>query len=213
VSKICRICGLSISNNNRTALCLSCRKHNNYLNIKEKVIQASGNRWKNIKIAEGRPACIDCGRILNKNNTNGRCGRHYKQIVSKEKRREYSNNCRAASRENRLKRYRGDVYYRLRIILRARLCAAIKNNQKVGSAIADLGCSIEELRAYLESRWQPGMSWDNYGQQVGKWNIDHIIPLSAFNLSDRNQLLKACHYSNLQPLWAVNNYSKGDKIV
>lgn len=57
------------------------------------------------------------------------------------------------------------------------------------------------------------MSWDNYGQQVGKWNIDHIIPLSAFNLSDRNQLLKACHYSNLQPLWAVNNYSKGDKIV
>jgi len=84
----------------------------------------------------------------------------------------------------------------------------LKNNQKSGSAVVDLGCTIEELRIYLESKFQVGMTWDNYGE----WHIDHIIPLSKFNLEDREEFLKACNYENLQPLWAEANLKKSNKL-
>jgi hypothetical protein len=89
--------------------------------------------------------------------------------------------------------------------LRSRLRLALRNDQKVGSAIRDLGCTIPELRIYLEGQFQPGMTWDNYGE----WHIDHKEALAKFDLSDRTQLLKACHFTNLQPLWAASNFSKG----
>jgi len=94
---------------------------------------------------------------------------------------------------------------RLKLNLRNRINKAIKRNRRGGSAVADLGCSIDELRLHLESKFQTGMSWSNYG----KWHIDHIVPLVFFNLQERVQLLKACHYTNLQPLWARENCSKG----
>ncbi len=92
---------------------------------------------------------------------------------------------------------------RLAMSLRKRLRSAIK----FGSHVQNLGCSIEELKSYLESKFQPGMSWENRE----KWHIDHILPLSKFDLSDPEQLRKACHYSNLQPLWAFDNMSKGNR--
>ena len=54
------------------------------------------------------------------------------------------------------------------------------------------------------------MSWENHSQTG--WHIDHIKPLSRFDLSDREQFLEACHYSNLQPLWAEDNLSKSDNF-
>lgn len=105
-------------------------------------------------------------------------------------------------------RYTTDESYRLVCVLRARLRAAIKNNVKTGSAVRDLGCSIEELKIHLEKQFQSGMAWENYGD----WQIDHIIPLSSFDLTDRRHVLKACHYSNLQPLWAKDNQSKGSTV-
>ena len=101
------------------------------------------------------------------------------------------------------------INYILRKRIRNRITIAIKNNQKVGSAIENLGCSIEELKKHLESKFQPGMSWDNYGRYG--WHIDHVKPLSSFDLANKEEFLKACHYSNLQPLWWKDNLSKGDK--
>ena len=86
---------------------------------------------------------------------------------------------------------------------------ALQKSYKKGSAVKDLGCSINFLKQYLESLFQPGMSWDNYGRNG--WHIDHKKPLSKFNLSDREDLLRACHYTNLQPLWATDNIKKGNR--
>jgi len=95
--------------------------------------------------------------------------------------------------------------------LRTRLNSAIRGSQKSGSAVDDLGCSIENLKLYLESKFQEGMTWDNRGKHG--WHIDHIKPLSSFDLTDREQFLKAVNYTNLQPLWAKDNLTKGVKIL
>jgi len=102
-------------------------------------------------------------------------------------------------------RYANDIQYRLKVVLRKRLWHALKKNQKTGSAVEDLGCTIEEFKIYLESKFQSGMSWTN----MGKWHIDHIKPLDAFDLTDLVQLRQACHFTNLQPMWAVDNLKKG----
>ena len=113
--------------------------------------------------------------------------------------------------------------YRMKGILRHRLYLAIKGKFKGGSAVRDLGCSIEFFLQYIEDRFKSPMSWDNWGKI---WEIDHIISLSHFNLSNRDELLKACHYTNQQPLWkttriarehgdmiSVGNSEKSDKLL
>lgn len=105
-------------------------------------------------------------------------------------------------------RIKNDVQFRLKQYLRNRLNAAIKHDYKSGSAVKDLGCSIVELKYHLESKFKPEMTWENHGER----HIDHIIPLDYFNLKIREELLKACHYTNLQPLWASENISKSNNI-
>lgn len=104
----------------------------------------------------------------------------------------------------RKKRYHNDVNFRLASILRNRLGKALKNNFKKGSAVRDLGCSIEKLKIYLESHFESGMTWENYGE----WHIDHKIPLSSFDLTDPEQFKIANNYLNLTPMWAILNRQK-----
>lgn len=111
--------------------------------------------------------------------------------------------------KNKLK---SDVEFKIKITLRKRLRDAIKNNVKSGSAVKDLGCSIQFLKQYLESKFYPNpqtgeqMSWSNHA--LKGWHIDHVIALANFDLTDREQLIKACNYTNLQPLWWFENLKK-----
>ncbi len=109
----------------------------------------------------------------------------------------------------KLERYRTEPLYRLKCNLRKRLNRALKRNTKKGSAIKDLGCSIEDFKKYIESKWLEGMTWENYTYQG--WHIDHIKPLSSFNLEEPEEFKKANHYTNLQPLWKKDNLIKGKK--
>jgi len=99
-----------------------------------------------------------------------------------------------------------NIRYRLECNLRGRLRSAIKHNAKSDRTLNLIGCSTEELKLHLENQFQKGMSWDNYG----KWHIDHIRPCSSFDLSDSAQQKECFHYSNLQPLWAMDNFKKSD---
>ena len=109
-----------------------------------------------------------------------------------------------------LSKKRNDPVYKLRLLLRNRLLMALKKTYKTGSAVSDLGCSISEFKIYLESKFQPGMTWENWTRDG--WHLDHIIPLSSFDFQDEEQFKKAVHYTNLQPLWAHDNLSKGKKV-
>lgn len=105
------------------------------------------------------------------------------------------------------KRTKEDPVYKLSKRIRTRLRNALKNNTKNGSAVRDLGCSLDYFKEYIESKFQLGMSWENHG----KWHLDHIVPLIVFDLTERSQALKACHYTNYQPLWASDNLIKSAK--
>lgn len=98
--------------------------------------------------------------------------------------------------------------FRLAQNIRNRIRLALKGETKSGSTFDYIGCSLEELKSYLESKFQPGMTWDNYGQ----WHVDHKLPLSKFDLTIEDNMYKLNHYSNLQPLWAKENLRKGAKI-
>ncbi len=93
---------------------------------------------------------------------------------------------------------------RIRSSLRARVKAALKQ-KKSQSILKLIGCSLQEFKLHLQSLFKEGMTFDNFGE----WHIDHIKPLCKFDLNDPVELLKACHYTNLQPLWAAENLKKG----
>ena len=114
-------------------------------------------------------------------------------------------------REYESKKKKEDVQYKLKCNLRSRLYSALKNNQKSGSAIKDLGCNIQELKSHIEVLFKDGMSWKNWTNNG--WHIDHKKPLSSFNLSQREEFLKAVNFKNLQPMWATDNIIKSNKII
>jgi len=101
-----------------------------------------------------------------------------------------------------------DPKFKLLTNIRTRINQAIKKNYKMGHAIDLMGCTVEFLKKYLESKFTDGMSWENYGQ----WHIDHIYPCSSFDLDMPDQQKKCFHFSNLQFLWAIDNLKKHAKI-
>lgn len=113
-------------------------------------------------------------------------------------------------RQYKSKLYKTNINFKIKQILRARLNKAIKNGWKVGSSVDLLGCSIEDFKVYLESKFQDGMNWNNHSKNG--WHIDHIMPLDNFDLSNENELKLACHYTNLQPMWSKENCSKSNKV-
>jgi len=107
-----------------------------------------------------------------------------------------------------MERAKNDPVFKLKMTLRIRLLRAIKGQYKSGSAVSDLGCSVKYFMEHMENKFLDGMSWENHGE----WHIDHIAPLASFDLSISDELKSACHYTNLQPLWARDNISKGATI-
>lgn len=106
-------------------------------------------------------------------------------------------------------KYATDIQFRLRVRLRASFKERLRSSTTALISRSEMfGCSIGYLIAHIETKFQPGMTWNNYGS----WHIDHIVPLRYFDLTNKEQQLKACNYKNLQPLWRKDNLRKGGRF-
>jgi hypothetical protein len=116
-------------------------------------------------------------------------------------------------------KYKADPVKWLARLVRNRAKAILKTQTKrknakyknLGDIEEIIGCKVEFLMKHIENQFEPEMNWDNWG--LHGWHIDHIYPISRFNLLDREELLKACNYKNLRPLWATENRKKHAKVI
>ena len=123
--------------------------------------------------------------------------------------KEYVKNRKDINKARHHERYNNDAQYKLGFNLRASIRRALKNASVKRRERAEelLGCTIEELKSHIERLWLDGMDWSNHTKNG--WHIDHIRPCASFDLTDLSQQKECFHYTNLQPLWASENESKG----
>jgi len=122
--------------------------------------------------------------------------------------KKYRDNNRERRNEYCRERRRRDPEYKLAMVVRkhaSRIVKAAKLKKEKRSS-EYLGCTILEFREHIESHFEGDMSWDNYG--VHGWHIDHDTPLDWF-IKNSDDPFKANHYTNLKPMWATHNLSKG----
>ena len=211
---------------------VSCKSCNNERRRKKK-----GTYWKEQLKKENKKYCPKCDTVKSldkfsniKSNKDGKFGlckickaksdKIYRgnlresNLYKKNKREEYLRNIETYKNytKNRVRDYKKE-YSDLRksdirtfkYSLRNRIYQAFKyrktNKDKSTSKL--LGCSFECAKKHIEIQFDDKMNWKNYG----KWHIDHIKPLAK--AKTKKQLEDLCHYSNLQPLWAEDNLSKG----
>lgn len=165
--------------------------------------------------------CKFCDLKLRVDNKIGTCRKHRNLSDSRrkyikqyfadnpEKVKEIKKKYAPKATERFLERRRIDPVFKLIHTLRVRLNHAINGKRKSGKTIELLGCTPQELKLHLQSKFRDGMTWKNHGKL---WHIDHIYPLSKADLSNLKELKRVCHYSNLQPLLAVENMKKGNRI-
>lgn len=176
-----------------------------------------------------RNNCIKCKKEhadLNRELLNKQARDYYyanKEAIIKSQSEYYHKN--AESKKEYAKKYRkdnkqeiNDKYYarrntdclfKLSCNIRTLICLSFRKNgyKKNSKANKILGCSFDEFKEYIENQFVDGMSWNNQG----KWHLDHIYPVSL--AESEEHLIKLNHYTNFQPLWAIDNFKKGNRIV
>lgn len=110
-----------------------------------------------------------------------------------------------------LARHRDDPSFIMTRVLRGRLRAALLSIKagKTADTLSLLGCTVGELIAHIEGQFLPGMAWSNHG--LRGWHVDHIEPCHMFDLTDPEQQRACFHFTNLRPLWAVDNLARPRK--
>ena len=148
------------------------------------------------------------------------CVKKYNLIycfINKEKRKQNSNEWYQNNKYEKLqwtKKYKNekrinDPLFKLSCNIRQSIRQSIKRKgySKKSQSNKILGCSFEEFKIYLERKFTKGMNWENQGE----WHLDHIYPVSL--AKDEEEIIKLNHYTNFQPLWAIDNIRKGNKII
>lgn len=121
------------------------------------------------------------------------------------KKYQQSQKYRDAQRTYQKDRRANDPTFKLICNIRTRHNGVLKGKQ---STTKGLGCSRDFLKEHLEKQFTEGMSWDSYGSKEGQWSIDHIKPLDLLH-TNPELLSELIHYTNLQPMWHIENLKKG----
>jgi hypothetical protein len=214
----CNICGLTKPSTEfrSRSKCKECRKK--YLAEYSKNHYQANKETYNKKAKDWRKNNLEKSKEYGKKWLEKNDNKEKMQAKSKEY---HAKNRKIISEKEKL-RLQNDVYFKIKKRLRTRLYVAITSKGVIRSkkTLDLLGCSIIELKSYLESKFLPTMTWDNYGEY---WHIDHVIPCASFNLIDEEEQRKCFHYTNLQPLFAftqviegveyIGNVNKGDKLL
>lgn len=204
--------------NNQCILC--CKEYSKfYGEVNKEKLKKSGkkhNEYRKKWREKNKETIKQKMKIYHKNNKEKiKIRQKEYDIKNKEKK---SQNHKEYSIKNREKinkyqtQYNKNKYYnnpehKLKMIMICRLNALLKQkSSREGSRTTTmLGCSLQELRQYLEHQFKPEMSWENHGKI---WEIDHIQPCSSFNLLLEKEQKKCFHYSNTQPLFKTTKIAK-----
>jgi hypothetical protein len=200
--KVCVMCKLNqpISNfyvldlKNRTnAFCKTCLKD------KDGVEQFRKSRRLLKEVVGGLLICFKC--------------EEKKEVVefykNKKSKNGYSSYCKKCTLQV-ITRTQKNINLRLIGSMRSRINILLRGKDRSKRSLQILGCSVIEWKAHLESKFKPGMTWENYGSV---WEIDHIKPLSKALEQGEKFLYKAFHYTNTEPLFKSENRKKSNKVL
>lgn len=182
----------------RHCVCISCKKIYDKARVRpaltrEQKDKANYNKRQRLLIKNGG--------VLGKPGRKRVSEEHKKQVA-----RKYRNKYR---KENKADMLASRLRSRMKKVL---IDNMPKNKKSTRTNYSEnIGCTGQELVKYIENQWTEGMSWDNYGWGKDKWTIDHIRPISNF-LKNGEDPRKANHYTNLRPLWFIENMKKGSKF-
>jgi hypothetical protein len=200
----------------KTSMCKECEKERkaiSYLKNKEKINKRNQEWRKNNK----DKVINQHTRYYNENKLEVSKKHKEWRELNKEKVTEYHKEYRKRNK-NKINEYfnnrlNNDNLYKLKTNIRSNIRFSLKRNgfSKNSKTQEILGCSFEEFKRYLESKFEPWMTWDNYGKYNGEfnygWDIDHILPLSRGKTE--KEIYELNHFSNLQPLCSkINRYIK-----
>ena len=150
-------------------------------------------------VGENESVCTKCLTIKDKSNF----------IKDNSRKNKLSASCKECKNEYFRNKKKGDINFKLICTLRSNLSESIRRNKlsKSYKTLDILGISIEDFKLFIESKFIDNMSWDNYG----KWHLDHVIPISYGK--NIEEIYKLSYYTNFQPLWMIDNCSKGNRYI
>lgn len=166
-------------------VCLRCRKQ-----------KTSEDFWPNSNGVGMKHVCISCEGLRSR-------GMNHDGTIDHNRRRKHLD-CKSALRRKLVTEHpEHKTHFYLQTRLSEMMSAGIRSRMNA----AAYGCTAKELTEHISSLFSNGMTWDNYGRTG--WEIDHIVPVSAFDMKDPIEIQQCFHYTNLRPLWRRDNLSKG----
>jgi hypothetical protein len=185
-----------------TSSCKECKKKVDINYITNNIDKVLKKRKEYVKKNKENKKKYDLNyRINNKEKRNESLKKYYikNNIKINERRKKYNS-----------KRKKEDYVYKFKCNVRSLISKSFKRGvnqfKKTASTESILQCNIKDFKAHIEKQFTEGMSFDNHGD----WHLDHIIPLASAKTED--EVIKLNHYTNFQPLWAIDNLRKGSKV-